>query len=275
MKSLLFISVCELVLTGMAACAPMPPATARVTLDCPTEQGGLKLSSISSDKKTCLYATSDGDQVSLRLLPVSGTYETSLQRVETELAADVAPALSAPSGGVASATANGKAVSVTASSASSSAAARATKEAADDARGSVGKTKPDSGDQSDGADDGDSRHDDHAHIDLPGIHISADDNKADVNVGMVHVNAGENGATVRVSRDVRLRGEAFSPERRGFRSTYILARDDLKGGWGAVGYEAGGPKAGPITVAVFKAHEGRRHDVSQDIKRLVRRNGGV
>jgi hypothetical protein len=64
-------------------------------------------------------------------------------------------------------------------------------------------------------------------------------------------------------------------EKRGFRATYILARDDLKDGWKAVGYEAAGPKAGPITVAVFKAHEGGHHDVSDDIKRLVRRNGGV
>jgi hypothetical protein len=77
-----------------------------------------------------------------------------------------------------------------------------------------------------------------------------------------------------MSRDVRLRGEALSPQRRGFRSTFILARDDLKDGWRSVGYEAAGPKTGPITVAVFKAREGH-HDVSDDVKRLVRRNGGV
>jgi len=80
---------------------------------------------------------------------------------------------------------------------------------------------------------------------------------------------------VRMSRDVRLRGEAFSPRRNGFRATYILAREDLKDGWKSVGYEAAGPKNGPITVAVFKAHEGRHRDVSEDVKRLVRRNGGV
>jgi hypothetical protein len=278
MKSLLFISTCGLVLTGMAACAPMTPATTRVALDCPTDQGGLKLSSVSPDKKTCLYATRDGDQVSLRLLPVSGNYETALQGVEKELESEVPATTPAASDGAASATSNGKAASatvITTTGSASSAAAKAAKEAADDARGSTSKARTDSGGDKDDADDGDSHRDDHAHIDLPGIHINADDDKADVNVGMVHVNAGENGATVRVSRDVRLRGEAFSPERRGFRSTYILARDDLKDGWGAVGYEAAGPKAGPITVAVFKAHEGRRHDVSQDIKRLVRKNAGV
>ena len=94
-------------------------------------------------------------------------------------------------------------------------------------------------------------------------------------MGGINVDAGENGATVRMLRDVRLRGEAFSPRRNGFRATYILAREDLKDGWKSVGYEAAGPKAGPITVAVFKAREGRHRDVSEDVKRLVRRNGGV
>ena len=64
-------------------------------------------------------------------------------------------------------------------------------------------------------------------------------------------------------------------ERRGFRATYILAKDNLKDGWKAVGYEAAGPKSGPITVAVFKAHHGDHHDVSEDVKRLVRKNAGV
>ena len=113
-------------------------------------------------------------------------------------------------------------------------------------------------------------------IDLPGIHINADDGgKADVNVGPIHVNAGDNGAVIRLDRDVRLRGEAFSREKRGFRATYILANENLKDGWSAVGYEAGGPKAGPVTVAVVKSHNGNHHDVFDDVKRLVRRNADV
>ena len=62
--------------------------------------------------------------------------------------------------------------------------------------------------------------------------------------------------------------------RRGFRATYILAKDNLKDGWKSVGYQAAGPKAGPITVAVFKLHNGHP-SVSEDVKRLVRENGGV
>jgi hypothetical protein len=279
MKSLLFISACGLALSALSACAPVTPATARVALDCPTDAGDLKLSNVAADKKTCLYTTGEEDQVSLRLIPVSGSYEQTLQPIEQELRSEIETAQPAADGKAADAGGRAAPASATATSASKSAAAKAADEAAQDARAIVhgGKKDADDEDDNDKTDSGD-RHDDsgdHAHIDLPGIHINADDDKADVNVGGINVNAGENGATVRVTRDVRLRGEAFKPERRGFRSTFILARDDLKDGWKSVGYEAAGPKVGPITVAVFKAHEGRHHDVSEDVKRLVRHNGGV
>jgi len=285
MKSLLFISACGLVLGGLAACAPVPSPTARVALDCPSDEGGLKLSNMAPDRKTCLYTTRDGDEVSLRLIPVSGSYQAALQPIEAELQGEIetdktatdakAADGKAASGKAGPETADAKAAAISAKMASSvaSSAAAVAKQAADDARVHA---KPDKDTDSDSKDDDDSdRRGDHAHIDLPGIHINADDDKADVNVAGINVNAGENGATVRMSRDVRLRGQALSPERRGFRSTYILARDDLKDGWRSVGYEAAGPKVGPITVAVFKAHEHARHNVSEDVKRLVRRNGGV
>jgi hypothetical protein len=54
-----------------------------------------------------------------------------------------------------------------------------------------------------------------------------------------------------------------------------VANSNLRDGWSAVGYEAGGPKAGPVTIAVVKAHGGNHHDVFHDVKRLVRRNADV
>lgn len=271
MKPLHFLSACGLALAGLSACAPTTPATARVALDCPSDQGDLRLSNMSPDRKTCLYSTHDGDQVSLRLIPVSGSYQAALQPIEAELQGEIETAQQKAAG------AAGGTASAVAGSASAAAAAKAARQAADDALGATQQAKKDADEDASNkvsVNGGDGRGD-HAHIDLPGIHINADDDRADVDVAGVNVNAGENGATVRMSRDVRLRGEAFSPERRGFRAIYILARDDLKDGWRSVGYEAGGPKAGPIVVAVFKAHEGHHHDVSDDVKRLVRRNGGV
>lgn len=272
MKSLLFISACGLVLASAAACAPTAPPKARAALDCPTSQGDLDRTSVAPDGKTCLYTTRDGDQVSLRLIPVSSSYEAALQPVEQELQGEVQTEQEAAAAKAATAAADAKAAAADAKATAGVAAeaAKAAKQAAEDAATELKD-----------ADDGDhaARHpgrNEHAHIDLPGIHIDADDDgKANVNVGMIHVNAGDNGAVVRMSRDVRLRGEAFSREKRGFRATYILAKDNLKDGWKTVGYEAAGPKTGPITVAVVKARTGDHHDVFGDVKRLVRKNAGV
>jgi hypothetical protein len=277
MKSLLFLSACGLVATGLGACAPMAPPTARVALDCPSDVGDLKLSTMTPDRKTCLYSTRDGDQVSLRLIAVSGSaYDAALRPIETELQGEVQPAAEAKTDAASAADAKAAVAGAKAASSAASDASAVARQAAEDAKGSVKKADKDEDGDSRDADSG--RHGgEHAHIDLPGIHINADDDSSTANIKIsgVNIDAGDNGATIRVAREARLRGEAFSREKRGFRATYILARDDLKDGWKAVGYEAAGPKAGPITVAVFKAHEGGHHDVSDDIKRLVRRNGGV
>jgi hypothetical protein len=271
MKPLFLLSACGLALMSLAACGPRTPATARVALDCPSNQGDLRLSNVAPDKKTCTYVSRDGDEVSLRLIPVSTSYQAALTPIEAELAGEEAPAQPATPATPAD---------PKAAKASASAAEKAAKEASADAAGADSdKDKDRDGDDHVSIGNGvvvadSGSHGDHANINLPGIHISADDDKANVNVGGVHVDAGEDGATVRMSNDVRLRGEAFSPERRGFRATYILAKDNLKDGWKAVGYEAAGPKAGPVTVAVFKAREGDHH-VSEQVKRLVRRNAGV
>ncbi len=284
MKPLFMLSACGLALMSLSACGPTTPAAARVALDCPSDQGDLKLSTMAPDKKTCTYTSRNGDEVSLRLIPVSSTYEAALLPIETELQGEqVAPTPATD------AKAAGTSVDNKASKGAAADAAKAAKEAESDAFNDLRKSRKDDDSDADHSHNGSDHvsigggtivadsgaHGDHANINLPGIHITADDDKANVSVGGVHVDAGEDGATVRMSRDVRLRGEALSRERRGFRSTYILAKDNLKDGWKAVGYEAGGPKTGPITVAVFKAHHGDHHDVSEDVKRLVRKNAGV
>lgn len=287
MKTLLFLAAGSLALTGLSACAPHGAHGVRTALDCPASQGDLQRTSIAPDQKSCVYATRDGDQVTLRLIPVSGSYQQALQSVEQELQGEVdaTPASdkdkdkdkdkakadeAAAKGEVKSAEAASKnaAAEVKTAAGEAKGAAQAARQAAEDALGDAKDAERDARGDSDG--------NEQAHIDLPGIHIDADEGgKADVNVGPIHVNAGENGAVIRMDRDVRLRGEAFSREKHGFRATYILANQNLKDGWSAVGYEAGGPKTGPVTIAVVKAHNGNHHDVFDDVKRLVRKNGGV
>lgn len=283
MKPILLISACGLALTGLAACGPTTKPSARVALDCPADQGDLRLKGQAPDKKTCDYVSEDGDEVQLRLVPVATSYEAALQPIEQELQAEqMAAAPTAVAGATAAAVKGVDAAATAPSGEGAHAAAKAAKQAADDALGEVCQGQRDHDEDGDHVSigtngvhvsEGDGKGD-RADINLPGLHITADDENANVNVGAVHVNAGEDGATVRVSREVRLRGEAFSRERNGFRATYILAKDNLKDGWKAVGYEAAGPKVGPVTVAVFKARD-HHHNVSDDVKRLVRRNGGI
>ncbi len=278
MNTLLSLAAGSLALTGLSACAPHAPHAARTALDCPSTQGDLQRASVAPDQRSCVYTTRDGDQVSLRLIPVSTGYRQALQTVEQELQGEVDTAsakgkvdkAAAPSGDVKSVELASKNAAAEAKGAAVEAkgAAQAARQAAEDALGDA----KDAENEAKGGSDANEA----AHIDLPGIHIDADEGgKADVNVGPIHVNAGDNGAVIRLDRDVRLRGEAFSRDKRGFRATYILANSNLKDGWSAVGYEAGGPKAGPVTIAVVKAHNGNHHDVFHDVKRLVRRNADV
>jgi hypothetical protein len=116
---------------------------------------------------------------------------------------------------------------------------------------------------------------DHARVDLPGVHVDARDDSANIRVGPIHIDADGEGAEIRMRRDVRLRGEALSREKRGVRATLILTGDELPSGYAFAGYEAGGPKSGPLAVATVKGKSGDHDDLYDAVKQLVRRNGGV
>lgn len=293
MKPLYFAAASALALAGLAACAPKTPP-ARAALDCPLKQGDLTRTSSSPDGKACTYAASDGAEVTLQLVSVpTGGVDAALSNIESTLLANRAP----PAPGAADA--EGKAPAKADAKAASSAAKAQAEASQDAATGGVevhadanGKTRVDANFKVDGkdtdavtvemkdgktvvheSDDGTTR------INLPGIHIVANegDDSAKVQVGPIKIDAGGDGATIRMRRDVRLRGEALNPEKRGVRATFIYAGGDLPDGYRFVGYEAGGPKRGPITVAVVKS-KSEHHDgdeVYGDVKRLVRKNGGV
>lgn len=285
MKPLYLVAVSALALTA-AACGPRTPA-ARAALECPLKQGDLMRTSASPDGKACTYTSSDGAEVTLQLVSTAGGVDKALGNIETTLLANRAPPKPAAE------------VSGKDAAKASASAAKAEAEAQGDAKGGVelhadadGNVKVDSdftvnGKKSDAvnvelkngqtvvtdSDDGTTR------VNLPGIHIVANDSDdtAKVQVGPIKIDAGGDGATIRMRRDVRLRGEQLNPEKRGVRATFIYTGEDLPEGYRFVGYEAGGPKRGPITVAVVKS-KSEHHDgdnVYGDVKRLVRRNGGV
>jgi hypothetical protein len=249
MKSSNVWVVSALTLGTLAGSRANPPVMG-AALECPEKQGGLIRVSVASDKKSCVYTTRHGDQISLRLLTFTGDANTALLPIRRELATDWSAAETLEDS-------TGKQSALDAE--------RVAREAASDA--SAGSEKND---------DEDSHSRETTRVDLPGIHINANDDGAKVDIGMIHVDADDDGAEIQMSRDVRMRGEALSREKRGFRSTYILANDRAKSGYNAVGYEAGGPRKGPLAVAVVKSRAASDHDdLFKDVQRLVRANGGV
>ena len=274
MKPLILLTASALALTA-AACGPQVPP-ARAALDCPAKQGDLTRTSASPDGKACTYATSGGAEVTLELVSTPGGPDQALANIETTLIASTAAAAEAKAGakGVAEAdkTSLDQIADARANATSKAQADKAIAEAEADAQDTEvnvtvskdGKTTTSSGT---------------THVNLPGIHIVANDHNdtANVKIGPLTVDAGDDRATIRVRRDVRLRGEALNPKRRGMRATFIYTGDGLPQGYRFVGYEAAGPKAGPLTVAIVKSKTDGPDgsDIYPDVKRLVRLNGGV
>lgn len=295
MRTLLFLAASALALTA-AGCAPKAP-TARAALDCPASQGDLTRKSASADGKTCIYTSAGGAEVTLQLVSTAGGVDTALSGIETSLLAT--RVADADKNGDTAAKDDGQTPAVADAKAKASAAQAEAEARGDAAKGSIemhadvdGKTKVEGDFKVDGKDtdavnvemrngktvvteskDGTTR------VNLPGIHVVANDkdDSAQVSIGPIKIDAGGDASTVRIRRDVRLRGEALNPERRGIRATFIYTGKDLPDGYNFVGYEAGGPKRGPITVAVVKSKAGDLDDdeIYPDVKKLVRKNGGV
>lgn len=282
MRVILLTAAASALALGAVGCAPHPDYAHRTALDCPDRQGELERTGIAADRKSCTYRSREGAEITLQLTPVSGDASTTLKAIETSL---VGPSEAAPAPPAAPETPEKPAKSEPPAPPKPptppDAAAKAAAEADRDAR--AGK---------DGQDWDTGRHhsvtvagkavevdDDNgaAHVNLPGLHIDTEGENAKVDIGGIHVDANEGQTTVRVIRDVRLRGEAFSRERNGLRATFIARRDNLADGYRSVGYEASGPKQGPLTVAIVKSREEIGHGgrLLHDIERLVRRNGGA
>lgn len=222
-------------------------------LDCPDRQGSLSLVSKAGDGQSCAYASAEAN-VDLRLIKLNGgDAEAALAPIETELKG-VMPLPPAPP-------------------------------KPPEHKG-VGKN--------------------HTSINLPGVKIDASDNGADIRIGHLTINSDGGAAEVKVNKNVNFRGDdahgsvniqaeddhegdvtikandhgAEIRAKKGgndsVRSTLILANDKAPKGYRLAGYEARGPKGGPLAVAVVKAktRDTDDHDLFKDMKALVRHNVG-
>ncbi len=264
MKTTLLIAASALTLAG---CQGASHAVAK--LDCPVTEGDLTRVSIEQDGKSCAYRSADGAEVSLELVPIVGDAQATLAKVETLLRSTPGPM--SPDAEAAQADVSAKIAGATAAKANVNAVAaevaRVQSEAAADAGISLEGDSDHEGDDNSDA----------AEVNLPGVHIVADGDKANVRIGPLKVDADGDDTMVNIYRDVRMRGEALSREKRGLRATFIYTGKDLPAGYRYVGYEAGGPKTGPLTIAKVRSkidtESGDR--INHDVRELVRRNGGV
>jgi len=247
MKSLSILALAAIALS-VGACSSKT-AERRTALTCPLVEGHMKRTGASADGRTCTYLTPRGGEVTVQLVSVTKGVEPTLSAIEDSLV----PAAN-PTGPEAT---TPKPVADAGADSHHSATVKV------EIGGKPPAAKP--GGES-------------TNIDLPGLHIVADDHddSADVQVGSLKVKAGGETVTVRNGpRDVRLRGEALNPERRGVRASFVYHGQNLPNGYRFVGYEAGGPKAGPLTVAVVRSRKADADRISGDVVRLVRLNGGV
>lgn len=222
-------------------------------LDCPEKQGYLKRINVAPDGQSCAYAT-DKATVELRLVKLtSGDAESALTPIEAELKSVMPPPPPPP--------------------------------------------KPPNA-KSKG----------HTSIHLPGVNIDSNEHGADIRIGHLTINSDGGAAEVKINKNVNLSDDdrksavagAASDDEHGdgdvsinasnggaeikarkagdnlVRSTFILANDKAPKGYRLAGYEARGPKGGPLAVAVVKAktRDTGDHDIFKDMKALLRHNVG-
>lgn len=125
---------------------------------------------------------------------------------------------------------------------------------------------------------------DDASVRLPGIRIETTGDKADVRIGPMTIRADDASGSVDIDADdtemtVRSQDEASEIRTRrkgaGIRASYVLVDETpSRQGWRLVGYEARGPRGGPLVVAIVKAKDRHEDDIFDAAKDLVRRNAG-
>ncbi len=282
MKTKLMTAVgCGAILLVLGACESRTEYRARKAerealnvvskLDCPETQGNLKRTAVAADGASCTYA-GEGSEVVLRLVAVSNDPAKALEPIEAEVkglfpAPPATPETPTPP-------------------------AKPGEEPAK--KGEVTKeTVSMPGLHVETEEGGGS---DKAKVRMPGISVDADGDKARVKILGVEINADENASEIRMTRDSwrteegdfdidlsggkpNIQGDgAFSiggKRRQGYRTTFVKTTDSKDAAWTVAGYEAQGPKRGPLVVAVVKAKapangDGEGKHLFRDATALVR-----
>ena len=248
------------------------------TLQCPDTLGALtRKGSASADGLSCDYVGPRGAEVSLHLVRLDGTsVDQALDGFERRLAADLPEAAAKVNADKAREQAETAKADAEAAKADAE-AARADAEAAKAAGEHVSIAAP--GVRIEAQDKG--RAGDRASVRLPGIRIEAEGDNARVQIGGMRIDSrdGQGARTETTSVSVNANSEATEVRAtapgEAVRANYILTDGNPRpGGWALVGYEARGPRGGPLVVATVRAKERGRDRVFKDARDLVTLNVG-
>lgn len=246
-------------------------------LQCPDTMGGLtRKGSASGDGLVCNYTGPRGAEVSLHLVRLDGaSVDQVLAGFETRLAADLPEAAAR----VKAEAARSDAEAARADAQAARADAEEARVAADAARADADAARNEAAVTAPGV-----RivaKDDTASVRLPGIRIEAAGDKANVQIGGMKIDATDGQGTQTRTASVSVNSNEQATEVRAtapgdaVRAHYILTDGAPRpGGWALVGYEARGPRGGPIVVATVRAKERNRDRIFDDARDLVTLNVG-
>lgn len=234
-------------------------------LQCPETQGDLiRKGSAQSGGTVCTYTGPRGSEVSLHLVTLldGQTPDIALMSFEDELSVAM-PHTLAQIGASERAAANA-AIEADAAAVEADAAAAAADRAADAADQAASEAE-------------------RATVRLPGMSVDADGDRATVRIGGITIDADEGSSNVNIqsadeSVSVRAQDDAAQIRTRApgeaTRMTFLLTDNrPSDAGWRLVGYEARGPRGGPIVVATVRAKDNNDR-VFDDAKDLVTLNVG-
>lgn len=251
-------------------------------LQCPESLGALtRKGSAQADGSICVYTGLRGAEVSLHLVPLGDEpVEAVLARFEQQLVALMPRATAEIDRADADAArADAEAERAEAEAARNDAEAQAADAEHAPSQDTAHISAPGVRIDAEG---------DRARVSLPGIHVDADGDKANVRIGGFTIRAKGDGAQVTSApssgpnqesvsiqahnnaAEIRIRapGEAT-------RQTFRLTdRTASVAGWRMVGYEARGPRGGPLVVATVRARERNADGIFEDAKELVALNVG-
>ncbi|HEX4739751.1 MAG TPA: hypothetical protein VH353_00290 [Caulobacteraceae bacterium] len=242
-----YVLAASIVVVSLAGCTPPHPHASAgkplrqiSALTCPQEQGDLQLKPGSESPRSCVYATDDGDTVTLQLVDLNGADpDVTLRPMEAQLASEV-PEASRDAGTPAPSPSGHDRVDI-------------------DLPGLHIHTR----------DDG------QASVDTAGVHVLANDDhgsgagQAQVSVAAgdragVKVNAHEGGAQIRVNES--------GP---GIRRDYVLQSETPgPNGFRLAAYEVRGPAGGPVVVARILGKDSDADELRHDVRRLLQLNVG-